>query len=200
LTGILTSDQTKNILGLLRQKPGVETLAEPEVITFSGRETEIKATVIDYIITKYAYRETPTNLVISPQTSAVETGPALDVTPFLLSDGYTIVLNTTASVTDFLGYDQPTNTVAIHNKAGKRLDLPQVLPCLCIRKASTQVKLRDGQTVALELTKQLYESGIEINAEPKFFTEAKTPADQEDKEMLVFITATVVDAAGNRFH
>ncbi|HTV62844.1 MAG TPA: hypothetical protein VMH30_09780, partial [Verrucomicrobiae bacterium] len=78
--------------------------------------------------------------------------------------------------------------------------LPQVSPCVCIRKASAQVKLRDGQTLVLGLTKHFYESGNEIDAEPKFFTEAKTQAEEGDKEMLVFITATVVDAAGNRFH
>src|SRR5450755_1726281 len=41
---------------------------------------------------------------ITANTQQVETGPVLDVVPYVLSDGYTINLTLIPSVTEFIGY------------------------------------------------------------------------------------------------
>jgi type II secretory pathway component GspD/PulD (secretin) len=46
MIGILTDEQTRNLLHSLIQKPDVETLAEPEIITVSGRQTKMRATTV----------------------------------------------------------------------------------------------------------------------------------------------------------
>ncbi len=47
----------------------------------------------------------PGTSAITPNTQPVETGPILDVVPYVLSDGYTINLALIPSVTEFGGYD-----------------------------------------------------------------------------------------------
>lgn len=48
----------------------------------------------------------PGTSAISPITQSVETGPILDVVPYVLADGYTINLALIPSDTEFGGYDQ----------------------------------------------------------------------------------------------
>jgi hypothetical protein len=168
-----------------------EELAEPEVITSSGRQTEMRATEV-VMVTNFVFTEglESGSNSITPQAERVEIGPLLDVVPNVLADGYTIDLKTIASLTEFLGYDSPT-----------------ISPAFAIRKASANVKLWDGQTVVLGrmggMKARFFYGGKWVNTEPDYFTKAKAaegrPNDQ-DKELLVFITVTLIDAAGNRIH
>ena len=204
MMGILTSEQQKIMLQRLGAKPGSEVLAEPEVITISGRQTQMRATTIINVITNFTFQETSTNLAVTPQMEKVECGQVLDTIPYVLSDGYTINLTTTASLTEFWGYDKTTNTTAVFNAAGQKVDLPGISPSFYVRRASANLNLWDGQTVVLgKLEKHFYDGGKEVSAEPDYFVEtekAKGWPDVEDKEVLVFVTVTLVDPAGNRIH
>jgi Flp pilus assembly secretin CpaC len=205
-TGIMTESQFRVALRTLESTPGVEELAEPEVTTSSGRQTEMRATEIITVITNFVFAENSgaQSNSITPQTTRVETGPILDATTSILPDSYTIDLRTTASRTEFLGYDKTTNTAVAYNKAGEKINLPTISPSFGIRKASAQVKLLDGQTVVLGGLKELfYDGGKEVSAEPDYFLKTKRPGDHPDggnTELLVFITVTLVDSAGNRIH
>ena len=202
--GILTGDNAKVALKNLESRPGVEELAEPEVTTTSGRQTEMRATQIINVVTNFTYQEIQDRPMIVPQTNLVETGPVLDVIPIVLSDDYTIYLLANASVTQFLGYDQPTNSTVVHDSSGRKIDLPTILPSFAIRKASANIKLWDGQTLVLGGMKaRFYDGGKEVGAEPDYFAKAKAARgqpDEMDKELLVFITVNLVDPAGNRIH
>ena len=46
----------------------------------------------------------PGTSAITPTTQAIETGPILDVVPYVLADGYTINLTLIPSLTEFAGY------------------------------------------------------------------------------------------------
>jgi beta-lactamase regulating signal transducer with metallopeptidase domain len=203
MTGILTSENLKKIMRSLEAKPGVETFAEPEVVTTSGRQTQMRATEVITVVTNFAYQKTATNgSIIAPQTDQVETGPVLDVVPVVLSDGYTINLTTIASMTEFLGYDEPpTEHIP---KGDTSVHLPVILPSFYVQQASANLNLQDNQTIVLgKLQKHLYVDGKEVSAEPDYFVKTKKSRGQpdvEDKELLVFITVTLVDRAGNRIH
>ena len=43
---------------------------------------------------------------ITPMVQAIETGPILDVVPYVLADGYTVNLTLIPSLTEFAGYQQ----------------------------------------------------------------------------------------------
>jgi Flp pilus assembly secretin CpaC len=193
ITGILTTENARTILRLLETKPDCEMLAEPEVTTTSGRRTQMRATDFLTIITNFVFQETSTNSAITPQQSQVEVGPVLDVIPVVLPDGYTIDLTAIPSLTEFLGYDKPpTNSTPVVTSKGTIVDVPNILPRFRVRQTVTHLKLWDGQTVVLEsLQDRLVPGGKAVEVKP---------GSEVHKQLLVFVTVTLVDRAGNRIH
>jgi beta-lactamase regulating signal transducer with metallopeptidase domain/type II secretory pathway component GspD/PulD (secretin) len=205
-TGIMTGDNVEVALKSLESRPGFEELAEPEVTTTSGRQTEMRATKSITVVTNFAFIHglNSQSDSITPQTTKLEFGPVVDVFPNVLADGFTIDLRTAVSVTELLGYDRATNTIPVWNELGEQVYLPKISPSFAVRKTSANIKLRDGQTVVMGGMKaRFYDGGKEVGAEPDYFK--KTPAtgarpNEQDKELLVFVTVTLVDPAGNRIH
>ena len=85
---------------------------------------------------------------VTPNLQQVETGPILDVVPYVLSDGYTINLTLIPSLTDFNGYDTPP-TIPNVTAGLNVVQLPVVLPDFTIRQVVTTVNVWDNQTVVL---------------------------------------------------
>jgi len=56
VTGILTDPNFRVVLHALEQRTGTESLAEPEVTTISGRQTQMRATQILTIITGFNFQ------------------------------------------------------------------------------------------------------------------------------------------------
>jgi len=144
------------------------------------------------------------------QTSAItvleqqiETGPVLDVIPVVLSDGYTINLTLIPSLTEFDGYDQEsTPNINVANV----VVVPNLLPKFTVRQVVTTVNIWDNQTIVLG---GLISSKIQ-NQKDKvpvlgdlpllgrlFQSQSKTSI---KKNLMIFVTATIVDPAGNRVH
>ena len=192
LTGILTYPNFRNVLHALENRPGAKILGEPAGTTSSGRQMQMRATKIINVITNENYQENDTtNSTIMPQVEQVETGPVLDTVAYVLSDGYTINLTVTASDTEFLGYDKTTNSTTAFNATGERTNAPVALPRFNVRQASANMDLWDGQTVVLgNLHSEVTVGGKKVDAKQNV----------ENKELLVFITVTTVDPAGNRIH
>ncbi|MDE3066795.1 MAG: tetratricopeptide repeat protein [Verrucomicrobiota bacterium] len=57
ITGILTDPNFQVVLHALEQRQGFQELAEPEVTTTSGRQTEMRATTIQTIVTSYSFQQ-----------------------------------------------------------------------------------------------------------------------------------------------
>ena len=57
ITGILTNPNFQVALQALEQRSGVEELAEPEVTTISGRQTQMKATTLMSIVTSFSFEQ-----------------------------------------------------------------------------------------------------------------------------------------------
>ena len=213
VTGVLTGPYLRLALHALEQSKGFENLAEPEVTTTSDRQTQMRATTIITIITNFVFRETSTNSAIVPQSGEVEVGPVLDVIPSVLPDGFTIDLRIIASLTEFLGYDKTTNTIPTVTSTGAIVDVPAIRPSFRVRQTDAHLKLWDGQTVVLGLPQgHFLTGGKEVSAKPSAENKSfKTDAEDktlpffakpgaQDKKLLVFITVTLVDPAGNRLH
>jgi general secretion pathway protein D len=142
---------------------------------------------------------------ITPETQQVETGPILDVVPYVLSDGYTINLTLIPSLTDFNGYDTPPN---IANVTGglNVVQLPVILPDFTIRQVITTVNVWDNQTVVIGglISSQVQTSKDKIPflgdvpfVGKLFQSQSKTAI---KKNLMIFVTSTIVDPAGNRVH
>ncbi len=192
--GILTRENFSNVLQKMESQNGVETLAEPEVTTTSGRQTQMRVTQVISVVTNFCLQETNGIDCIVPQVGPVETGPIFDATPSVLSDGYTIELPVIASLTDFLGYAPSTNTTPAYTAGGQEVDVPTVSPQFRVQQSTNSVNLLDDQTLVLMLN----DDHVPADAALGEFDGSKLKL--LDRQTLVFITATLVDAAGNRIH
>lgn len=189
---LLTDEKFKSVLRALEAESGIETLAEPEVITTSGRQTQMRGT------TTKVEEDVVYDVVVEKPLNPLGIGPSLDVVPYVLSDGYTINLTLIPSLTELLA---SSNSV------------PKSLPDFRVRQVVTTLYLWDGQTSARHFivnrsvvtTLNLWDGQTAIisGLPEKDYVNGKKVTDKSkasDKELLIFITATIVDAAGNRIH
>jgi general secretion pathway protein D len=148
---------------------------------------------------------TPGVSAITPFTQQVETGPVLDVVPYVLSDGYTINLTLIPSFTEFNGYDNPPNIPNVTSGLNV-VQLPVVLPDFTVRQVITTVNIWDGQTIVIgglisssvQATKDKVPVLGDIPLMGRLFqSQSKTTT---KKNLMIFVTATIVDPAGNRVH
>jgi general secretion pathway protein D len=148
---------------------------------------------------------TPGVSAIIPYTQQVEIGPILDVVPYVLSDGYTINLTLIPSLTDFNGYDTPPNIASVTGSLNV-VQLPVILPNFSIRQVVATVNVWDNQTVVIG---GLISSQVENTSDKVpvlgdiplvgnlFQSNSKSTV---KKNLMIFVTATIVDPAGNRVH
>lgn len=148
---------------------------------------------------------TPGTSAVTPLTQQVETGPVLDVIPYVLSDGYTINMALIPSLTDFNGYDAPP-TIPNVTAGLNVVQLPVVLPDFTVRQVVTTVNVWDNQTVVVgglissqvQSTKDKVPVLGDIPFMGRLFqSTSKTSA---KKNLMIFVTSTLVDPAGNRIH
>ena len=147
----------------------------------------------------------PGTSAITFTTQPVEVGPILDVVPYVLSDGYTINMALIPSVTVFDGYQTPP---VVPNVTGNLnvVQLPVVLPQFTVRQVVTTVNVWDNQTVVIgglissevQSTKDTVPVIGDLPLVGKLFqSQSKTT---QKKNLMIFVTATIVDPAGNRVH
>jgi general secretion pathway protein D len=142
---------------------------------------------------------------IVPYTQQVEVGPVLDVVPYVLSDGYTINLTLIPSLTDFNGYDTPPSIANVTGSLNV-VQLPVILPSFTIRQVVTTVNVWDNQTVVIGglISSQVNSTSDkvpvlgDIPLVGNFFQSNSKSVTK--KNLMVFVTATIVDPAGNRVH
>ena len=127
----------------------------------------------------------PEGITISGTTTHMQ-GPTFNAVPIVLSDGYTIKLTVITSLNEFLGYYNSTKSaIAGHETVSANS------PRFQTREFVTTVNLWDGQTVVIgNFPKGFYQGFNKIDGQTKV----------TDKELLIFITVTIVDEAGNRVH
>jgi len=148
---------------------------------------------------------TPGTSAITFITQPVETGPILDVVPYVLSDGYTINMSLIPSLTDFNGYDNPPNIPSVTGNLNV-VQLPIVLPDFTIRQVVTSVNVWDNQTVVIGglISSQVQNNKSKVPVVGDlpllgrlFQSQSKSTT---KKNLMIFVTATIVDPAGNRVH
>jgi general secretion pathway protein D len=147
----------------------------------------------------------PGTSAITPVTQTVEQGPILDVVPYVLADGYTINLALIPSDTEFTGY---AASPVIPQVAGNLnvVQIPTVLPTFTVRQVVTTVNVWDNQTVVLggliTSTVLSTKNKVPIAGDlPLFGRLFQSNTKQTAKDnLIIFVTATIVDPAGNRVH
>jgi general secretion pathway protein D len=206
-TGILTPPQFRVILRKLEQQKGVDLLTTPKITTLSSRQAQIKDVDVKYIVTKIEDSQNGPQ----PIAERFELGPILDVVPYVGADGYTIQMTIIPTLREFLGYyldaskkfqatflpgvEQPPEADA---KAAEQFSgatpftSAMPLPIFRLRQVCASAIVWDGQTVVV--------GPGSIEVEDKSQHDAAGAAKKIRKHLLVFVTPTIVDAAGNRVH
>ena len=110
----------------------------------------------------------------SPVTNAVPLGPVLDVLPTVSADTFRFDLAMTASINEFLGYEKSDNDGS-------------PTPHFRLRQMPVTTTVWDGHTLVIG-------GALDEQNQP-----ADKPGDNR-KRLLVAITPTVIDPAGNRVH
>ncbi len=180
----LDSESAGKLMAHLEQAQGVDLLFAPRVTTSNGRQTQIKSVEIQTVVTGRA------GDVV--ETKAMEFGPVLDLIPVLAKGGDTLQLKAVVTATQFLGYDDP-GAIRLSTSDGSVATVPPgtPLPRFNFRQIDADAHLNPGQ--ALVLT-----GGYSANV-PKNPTTADRPeVVATPLGMIVIVTPTEIDAAGNR--
>ena len=132
-------------------------------------------------------------------------GQTLDVIPYVSADGYTIQMHIMPTFTEFLGYD--TDAARQFRTVVPNLPVQDTpLPRFRVRQVATSAIVWDGQTVVLggliaESVRKSREKVPVLGDIPflgrLFRSEA---ADSTKKNLVIFVTPTIIDPAGNRVH
>lgn len=182
LTGILTASQASLVLKALEQREGVEIVATPSVSTISGRQAQIQIGEFKTIITGTTPRVTNGITTIEAQTTEMPMGPTLDIVPIVSPDGHKVEMTIIPTIKEFLGYDDPGPATSA-----------DPIPRFRVRQLSTSAAVMDGQTLVIGgfVSENVWHKPggiVSRQAAPKL----------DKKHLLVFITPTIIDAAGNR--
>ncbi len=65
ITGILTNPNFQVVLHMLETRTGTQELAEPEVTTISGRQTQMRATIIQPVVVGFTFQAAPATATAS---------------------------------------------------------------------------------------------------------------------------------------
>jgi len=219
IRGILTNPQFQVVVQALSQKKSADLLSAPKVTTVSGNQAQIR--VAQEFIYPTAYTA-PTavssagnvgsaGVATTPSTPSAfasrPVGVVFNVTPSVGADGYTINLTLIPQITDFLGFINYGSVVAL--SAGANVvtvpnDIKQ--PLFSTRDVMTSVEVWDGQTVVLgglirddvqKIDDKIPFLG-DLPAVGRLFRSKVTT--RTKRNLLIFVTARLVDPAGNPIH
>ena len=207
---ILTSLRARAVLKTIQENPDCKLLSEGAVTTLSGRQVQLQTVDLQTIVTGIAPRAlTPPGVTGGGQyviTTNFPFGPTIDLFAYVTNGGYAVHLTLMPSLVEFLGYDEPTNAVTIYvDGQEQKTTFPQ--PHLRIRSLTNSATVGDGQTLVVG---DLSSKGIAFTdadwSPPKQAStrdSASPPgatSPGQSKHLLVFVTPTLIDPAGNRLH
>ena len=135
----------------MSQRANLDFLTAPKVITQSGRNAEVTVNDIKTIVTGLRVIDGSSTNDASIQyiSETIPTGVSIQLTPSAIGDAWSIQV--AASVTEFLGYDEPnkTNRVVAKVPGAKSLKGLPPLPRLRIRETQSSERVKFGEVIAL---------------------------------------------------
>jgi len=194
---ILADPQFRAIFHALETRDGVDVVSEQNVTTLSGRQAQVQTTDVQSIVKLNPQALVSPGVASSNAyvTEPLYYGPVLEIIPYVSDTGDKIQLTIIAKVSEFVGYDPPESGEAVPVFLdGQATTIKPPHPRTHVRTMQTAaVNLYDGQTVVLGRPK---DEMITLDKEGK----AISAPSSTKKNLLVFVTATLIDAAGNPIH
>jgi len=218
ISSILTNPEMTMILHALEQRSGANLLSAPKVTTKSGANAEIK--VVKEWIYPTEFELTPPQVSGSGSGSQAviskafvtpasfqtrDTGVILNVTPTVGPDGFSIDLVMLPQVVELSEwYNYGSTIVDPTTGLPELMNMPQ--PIFKSRNITTSITIWDGQTVVMggmiterqttTLDKIPFLGDIPLLG---YLFQSKTSS-SEKYNLLIFVTANLVDPAGNKIN
>jgi type II secretory pathway component GspD/PulD (secretin)/beta-lactamase regulating signal transducer with metallopeptidase domain len=207
-TGILEDPQYRALLNALGQRDSVQILTLPSATTESGRSVKILSSKARSLVMGGPNGYSTTNMFF---------GPTLDITASASADGNSIELNLDPSISEFLGYLDYAKTSTngdpgLTDYDGNPAHLPKsanivpAVPVIETESLQSFATIKDGQTVVL--------GGLSMDE--KVTMTSRVPvlgsipimgglfrsktSQNVRKPVLVFVTATLLNPDGTRYH
>lgn len=200
----LNPEQCNALLRTLESVEGFDLLTMPKILTQSGRKARVEINNHRSVVVGRAELEERTNKAsMRYETKTVRTGPSVEFIPILYGDS--VRLQVTATVTEFLGYDDPKDrggeAVAAVGKPSKGV-VP--LPHLRNRRATADATCSVGGTVVIRgplvtetvRTKDQVPLLGDVPLLGRFFRSESLRTNQN--RLYVFLTLLEVDSASRR--
>jgi general secretion pathway protein D len=219
----MTEPQFRVAINAIQLRTGSDLLSAPKVTTLSGRQTHIAAQDLVTIVTSVSIQEnssTSTGLVggtgvtaptLNYNTTPFGIGPKLDVMPTVSADGFSIQMVLIPTILEFIGYDNPGGFVPqAEAAAGSTIGVPVTatlpLPRFRVREVVTSCNVWDGQTVVLG--GMIAETVTKVKSQVPVLGDLplvgrlfqSDSVDSQKQNLLIFVTPTIIDPAGNRVH
>ncbi|MBU4366313.1 MAG: hypothetical protein KKF10_04200 [Verrucomicrobia bacterium] len=218
ISSVLTNPEVTMVLHALEQRSGANLLSAPKVTTKSGANAEIK--VVKELIYPTEFELTPPQVSGSGSGSQAviskafvtpaafqtrDTGVILNVTPTVGPDGFSIdliMMPQVVELSDWINY----GSTLIDPTTGRAelMNMPQ--PIFHSRNITTSITIWDGQTVVMGglITEQQTTTldKIPILGDIPllgFLFRSKTSSSKKFN-LLIFVTANLVDPAGNKIN
>jgi type II secretory pathway component GspD/PulD (secretin)/tetratricopeptide (TPR) repeat protein len=149
--------------------------------------------------------------ILTPSAVSIPTGPTLDVIPYVGADGYTIQMTMIPAVLEFIGYGNAdiSDASILENQIQAQVGnsrSPVPLPRFRVRQVTTSAVVWDQQTIVLgglisdDVKRQKDKVPVlgDIPLIGRLFrSESNSSAKQN---LVIFVTAKIVDPAGNLLH
>ena len=225
VSGILTDPQFRMVIRALETRRGVDLLTAPRVTTLSGRQTQIASVDLQTIVTGVEINQTASSSAaqvgqvaggggigseIEFQTQPLPFGPVLDVIPYVSADGVSIQMTIIPTITEFVGYDDPSGFIpqaqSVGSAAATPLSAQLPLPRLRLRQVTTSCNVWDGQTVVLgglmsDDVVRLKDKIPVLGDIPMIGRLFRSESSQTfKKNLVIFVTPRIIDPAGNPVH
>ena len=214
--GELTAPQARQLQVALSNLPPVTWWEGPEITTATGRDSRLQRldalTVVTGVTATGHKGGTGTNAPgVNYQTQSFACGLSVNVHPTVAADTYTIPISISPTMTEFVGYDDPAKAQPSAAKPTGAVPLPAngVIPLPRFRVsqlALDEVRISDGLTllagglntesVVHMIDKVPYLGDVPLMG--KLFT--KESSSKQRKLLLLFLTPTLINPDGSRFH
>ncbi len=211
VASVLTNPELKVIIQALSQHGGSDLLSAPRVTTRSGVNATIQVvreiiypTEFETTQPQFSSNSGDTQIVTPPLVTpgtfeTRETGVILNVTPTVGPDGYTIDLTMVPEVTELVDWINYGSTFGEFT-----FNIPQ--PVFATRKVTTSIVIWDGQTVVMGGL--IREDLIRVKDKIPFLGDLpligrlfRSEGEySKKKNLLIFVTARLVDPAGKTIH
>ena len=209
-TGIMTDPQFRMVINAISQQDGAELLSAPRILAISGQPANIAVVDVRNVVTAVIPSFQPGQAIgaggggtVQPVTQPENTGPSLNVLPYVNSDGYTIEMSLNPSIREFLGYEEAAFEAATFTSGGTVVTSPTPLPRIRTRDITVQCVVWD-QTV-LALGGLIAESVQTTRDKVPFLGDAPfigrlfrgKGRNSKKKNMVIYVKPTIIDPAGN---